>query len=129
MPTPPRRQRFESSIEITFRIEGEPPAQQSALNRLLTALRSALNGAPADAELGESLTPREREVAALLAAGVSEADIADRLTIAAGTVHSHRKRVYSKLHIHSRAELVGLLGSGEEGEGAGGTPNDDKTYP
>ncbi|MFI6344295.1 LuxR C-terminal-related transcriptional regulator [Streptomyces sp. NPDC050560] len=52
-----------------------------------------------------SLTPREREVAALASAGMSNRDIADRLVVSVRTVENHLHRIYHKLGITARNDL------------------------
>lgn len=52
------------------------------------------------------LTGREREVLQLLAEGLATKEIADRLSLSAKTVETHRKAVMDKLEIHSVAELT-----------------------
>ena len=52
------------------------------------------------------LTPREIDILQLLIDGLSFKRIADRLFISPFTVHSHIKRIYEKLHVHSKAEAV-----------------------
>jgi predicted ATPase/DNA-binding CsgD family transcriptional regulator len=52
-----------------------------------------------------SLTPREREVAELAAAGLTNSEIGDRLLISSRTVQGTLLRVFSKLSITSRREL------------------------
>lgn len=52
------------------------------------------------------LTPREREVLELLAAGASNAETAERLVISKGTVKSHVKRIHRKLRVSDRAAAV-----------------------
>jgi DNA-binding CsgD family transcriptional regulator len=52
------------------------------------------------------LTPRERRVAELAAAGDSDAAIACHLSVSVNTVRTHLKHVYTKLRIHSRRELM-----------------------
>jgi FixJ family two-component response regulator len=54
----------------------------------------------------DSLTPREREVFALVAAGLLNKVIADRLGAAEGTVKIHRGRVMEKMGAVSVADLV-----------------------
>jgi DNA-binding NarL/FixJ family response regulator len=54
----------------------------------------------------DSLSDREREIAYLLLIKKSDKEIAQRLSISPGTVHVHLSRVYKKLGIHSRADLV-----------------------
>ena len=55
------------------------------------------------------LSPREREVLALMALGKTGAQIECELCIANGTLKSHTQRIYQKLDVHSRAELLALL--------------------
>ena len=51
-------------------------------------------------------TPREREVATLLARGLSNAEIADTLVLSRHTVTDHVKSLYEKVSVTSRQELV-----------------------
>ena len=52
------------------------------------------------------LSGQEREVAALIARGLSSSQIASRLFVSTNTVETHRYRIFRKLGIHSRSELV-----------------------
>jgi len=61
---------------------------------------------PVRRETIEHLTKREEEILELLAKGYLYKEIAERLSISAGTVNSHLKNVYSKLHVRSRTEAV-----------------------
>ena len=69
----------------------------------------------------DSLTPREREVVALVATGRSNDEIADRMTVSPFTVRAHLQRAMTKLQARSRAQLVviayqsGLVRAGEDG--------------
>jgi DNA-binding CsgD family transcriptional regulator len=71
------------------------------------------------------LTKREKEVVSLLVSGASTRAIAEQTKLTVATVHTYLKRIYSKLGVHSRVELVarmmGTVGSaraymGEEPE-------------
>lgn len=55
-----------------------------------------------------TLTKRERDVLALVAAGETDQDIAEQLTIAKTTVHSHLDRIRDKTGARRRAELTNL---------------------
>jgi len=52
------------------------------------------------------LTPREIDVLKLLAAGVSYAEIAQKLTVSTNTVKTHLKRIYSKLEVTNRLQAI-----------------------
>jgi DNA-binding CsgD family transcriptional regulator len=57
-------------------------------------------------EPADELTPREREVASLVADGLSNRDIAVKLVITEGTVEVHVKRILSKLGFRSRSQVA-----------------------
>ena len=59
----------------------------------------------ADAEL-ETLTAREREVLELIAAGHSNGQIAQRLSLSAKTVRNNVSSIFSKLQVAARAEAI-----------------------
>ena len=52
------------------------------------------------------LTRREEEVMACLFEGLQDKEIASRLGIGAATVHTHMHRLFEKLGVHSRRELI-----------------------
>ncbi len=54
----------------------------------------------------QTLTPREREVATLLAYGHTNNEIADNLVISVRTAEMHRANLMRKLRFERRAELV-----------------------
>jgi DNA-binding CsgD family transcriptional regulator len=53
---------------------------------------------------------RGRDDCALLYAGLSQAEIAEKLSIAASTVADHIKRSYTRLDVHSARELAQRIG-------------------
>lgn len=88
-------------------------------SELVTAIRCAANGAEyvsARVATGldalrkavdrDSLTPREIEVVRLVALGLTSAEIAVKLRLSRRTVETHRARIFDKLGLSTRAELV-----------------------
>jgi two-component system NarL family response regulator len=56
----------------------------------------------------DKLTPREREILALVGRGMSNPEIADRLVIAENTVKVHLRNILDKLQVHSRAQAAAI---------------------
>jgi len=54
----------------------------------------------------DELTPRQREVLTLIAEGLPNREIADRLGISVKTVERHRENIMKRLNLHSRTDLV-----------------------
>jgi len=55
-----------------------------------------------------SITPRELEILGLIAAGLSNREIADRLFVSESTVKTHSSRVFDKLGAKRRTQAVQL---------------------
>lgn len=60
---------------------------------------------------GSPLTPREQEILALLGQGRLYKEIADQLGIGLGTVRTHVRHIYEKLHARNRIEAVRMAGA------------------
>jgi DNA-binding CsgD family transcriptional regulator len=60
-----------------------------------------------------ALTPRQREIAKLVAEGLSNPQIAEKLQLKPRTVTSHLEQVFARLDIRSRTELTRLIVSGQ----------------
>jgi DNA-binding NarL/FixJ family response regulator len=56
----------------------------------------------------DKLTPREREILALVGRGMSNPEISDRLVIAENTVKVHLRNILDKLQVHSRAQAAAI---------------------
>src|SRR5215469_11713523 len=69
-------------------------------------LVEAFQKKPAAPVSGDGLTQRESEILALLAEGLSNKEIADRVKISYDTVRAHLRHIYEKLHVRGRTEAV-----------------------
>jgi len=97
--------RLDEVIEGIRRIVvGGAPLSARIAGAVVRAMRKPVGGEGTGGL--ESLTPRERQVLRLLAAGVSTRETAARLTISPKTVETHRVRIYAKLGCKSAVELT-----------------------
>lgn len=70
----------------------------------------ALSGLDGEGSPFDGLSPREMEVALLLAQGLRQEEIARRLSLSAKTVNTHKSRMFNKLEITDSISLARLLG-------------------
>jgi RNA polymerase sigma factor (sigma-70 family) len=85
--------------------------ERDAAARRSGALRRGIRGKLA------KLTPREREVLALVCAGKSNKEAAQQLGVSPKTIEVHRSRVMDKMEAASFADLVQMVSSLEDGSG------------
>jgi DNA-binding CsgD family transcriptional regulator len=105
-----------SPVELPA-IDGPCAAAAEALIRLLPRsgvrlIVERLRPRSLDAEALRArygLTPREAQVARLLAQGLSNARLAATLGVSIHTVQRHTERVFRKLGIHARAAVAGVV--------------------
>ena len=64
---------------------------------------------PADDPDAKPLTRREKEIAVLVADGLVNREIAERLFLSRRTVESHIEHIFTKLHLSSRTQLAGWV--------------------
>src|SRR5438132_125798 len=67
-----------------------------------SAFRQMMPGSPVESPLSE----REQEVLNLLAMGLSNMEVADKMNISKATVKAHIYNTYQKLHVSSRIEAI-----------------------
>lgn len=81
---------------------GEPSLHPDIARMLMQEVRPDKPEAPAP----DPLTPRELEVLSMLARGMNNQEIAEKLTIAEVTVRSHISRILDKLHLANRVQAT-----------------------
>jgi NarL family two-component system response regulator LiaR len=72
------------------------------------AAQALIQGAGKEPKIGSDLTPREREVLELMVEGLSNPDIAERLSVSRSTARAHVSNILSKLGVSNRAEAIAL---------------------
>ena len=97
----------EMLVAIRGVLRGDPMVSPSVTRRLLDRYVTAGTG-PLPAPRLKLLTDREREVLGLVARGLSNAEIADRLHLGETTVKTHVGRILGKLEVRDRIGAVVL---------------------
>jgi DNA-binding NarL/FixJ family response regulator len=92
---------------VTAATRGEAFLQSTVTGRVVAAFARMMEsgGAAADV-LALPLSPREREIVALLGTGASNKEIADRLCLAEGTVKNHVTSILTKLDVRDRTQAA-----------------------
>jgi DNA-binding NarL/FixJ family response regulator len=90
---------------------GEAALDPSVQHHVIAALasdggRAADPGVAAEPGLPDDLSPREAEVLALIAEGLTNAEIAERLFVSLTTVKSHINHLFTKAGLRDRAQAV-----------------------
>jgi DNA-binding NarL/FixJ family response regulator len=86
-----------AAVEVVAR--GEAALDPAVQHHVLAALKEP-------AELPDGLTPREAEVLALIAEGLTNAEIAERLVVSGATVKTHVNHIFAKAGVRDRAQAV-----------------------
>jgi DNA-binding CsgD family transcriptional regulator len=105
------REQLRVALDLADSCAAHPLAKRVRGELLATGARprrAALRGR-------DALTPSERRVAELAAAGRSNAQIAAHLIVGRRTVETHLSNAYRKLGVHSRRELSDAIGPGGAG--------------
>ncbi|TME00090.1 MAG: hypothetical protein E6I76_01020, partial [Chloroflexi bacterium] len=93
-------------------------ARAARLLERIGATPAAARRAQPAAGSENALSAREHEVAVLAGTGLSSRAIGLRLCISERTVENHLQRVYGKLSVHGRAELIARMANGSAGQPA-----------
>jgi DNA-binding NarL/FixJ family response regulator len=84
----------------------DPAVQNHVVAALSDDGRPSAVSAPATQTLPDDLTPREAEVLALIAAGLTNAEIAERLFVSPTTIKSHINHLFAKAGLRDRTQAV-----------------------
>ncbi len=95
-------EQIRAAVEAVAR--GEAALDPAVQHHVLAALTVPSADAPPD--LPDGLTPREAEVLTLIASGLTNAEIAERLVVSAATVKSHVNHIFAKAGVRDRAQAV-----------------------
>lgn len=99
-----KRSKQEVLIEaIKDLYEGGSPMSSDIARKIVLSFQKKIEGTQIN-EYG--ITPREKEILALLAEGLSYKEIAAKIFISAKTISKHIYNIYEKLHVHSRLEAL-----------------------
>ncbi len=90
---------------IALTMSGETQVSPTVARKLYQFVQQ---GAPTDSTLAEALNEREREILNLLANGLSNADIAQRLYLAEGTIRNYVSTIFAKLDVTDRTQAAAL---------------------
>jgi DNA-binding NarL/FixJ family response regulator len=94
-----------AAVEAVAR--GEAALDPAVQHHVIAALSSPAAASPdSSADLPDGLTPREAEVLELIAEGLTNAEIADRLVVSAATVKTHVNHIFAKTGARDRAQAV-----------------------
>jgi DNA-binding NarL/FixJ family response regulator len=91
-----------AAVEAVAR--GEAALDPAIQHHVLAAVSGPAE--PAPAETPDALTPREVEVLQLIAEGLTNGEIAERLVVSAATVKSHVNHIFAKIGARDRAQAV-----------------------
>jgi DNA-binding NarL/FixJ family response regulator len=93
-----------AAVEAVAR--GEAALDPAVQRHVVAALSGGGQEPEPEAELPDGLTPREAEVLSLIAAGLTNTEIAERLVVSAATVKTHVNHIFAKAGVRDRAQAV-----------------------
>lgn len=99
----PREKLLASLTEV---YEGGSPMSSGIARKVVKCFRKPLG--TSDENMLSKLSKREEEVLDLLAQGYLCKEISDKLNVSNNTIDTYRRRIYEKLHVHSRAQATAV---------------------
>jgi DNA-binding NarL/FixJ family response regulator len=93
-----------AAVEAVMR--GDAALDPAVQHHVVAAVTGGAAPPAAPAELPDGLTSREAEVLGLIAEGLTNGEIADRLVVSTATVKSHVNHIFAKARVAGRAQAV-----------------------
>lgn len=100
------RDDLEVAIALRSVLRGGAPIDPFVAKRIIEELPAETHGRAPDSNHPETLTNRESQILQLVAEGLGNRAIADKLCLSRYTVECHIKRIYRKLAVSSRTRAV-----------------------
>jgi len=94
------------SRELLEQLRGLARGEAAISRRIAARILEEVRGQTEPVAFEEALTAREMDVLELVAGRLSNAEIAERLSVSEHTVKNHMKNILSKLHLHSRHQAA-----------------------
>lgn len=92
--------------QVRLLVSGGSPISPAIARRLLRRLGAPREAPPVPGGEGITLSPQEQSVLAYSAKGYSYEEIARLMGLSRHTIETYVKRIYGKLHVHSKTEAV-----------------------
>ena len=123
------RRRAEARVQLRAALDRVPPARCRAVGRPVAQRAARRQRAAAHPPAGDpaALTPQEVRVAAAASCGGSTRDIAAEMFLAPKTAEFHLGKIYRKLGVRSRAQMIAVLA--DSGIRAAGGPGQRRGGP
>lgn len=97
---------------------GSSDGREVLLDLKVDEVRCLLTRIPREGHHPEvRLTPREREVARMVAQGLTNSGIAGKLALSPWTVSTHLRRIFAKLDVTTRAAMVAVIAAADNPAG------------
>ncbi|MBI5929633.1 MAG: response regulator transcription factor [Chloroflexi bacterium] len=101
-----RREDIVNAIQHTM--AGQTPVDPAVADKLFALVRGNARPTSQTSTIANELNEREREILQLLARGMSNAAIAERLVLAEGTVRNYVSSIFAKLNVTDRTQAAAL---------------------